>query len=610
MAIQTKKNIKKKANRNFLAKDFDAFRSELLRNARIFFPDKISDFSEPSVGGLFLDMAATVGDSLSFYLDHSFRELDPLRAVEPDNILTHMRNAGLQPIGASPASVILDVIITVKAELVNNVYVPKLSSLPIILEGTSFNSEGGVNFIITEDLDFSKKDPMGNFVAKHSIRSSQNGIPQDFNVTMSVLAVSGDETTEDFVFDAHVPFATRTLSNSNVSTILSVVDSENNEYYQVESLTQDNVFSAVENRSADFDLVSHNLEIMPAPRRFVVNVSTSTRSTTLRFGSGDAEIFDDDILPDPSDLSLELFGRKTFSRFSIDPNSLLKTQTLGISPSNTTLTVKYRHGGGIGHNVSSNTINDLNTLRIEFRNKPDPEEALDVRNSVRSNNKNAALGGAEAPNVESMRDLITTGRNSQMRIVSRQDLLARIHTLPSKFGRVFRAAIEPNPENHLSSILYICSLDADSKISLSPDSLKKNLSTYLNEYRLISDAVDILDARVYNFAIEYEIVIKNGVDRTQVLNIANSEIAEALDRKYFQIGQPLIEDDIVNVLLNVKDVISIKEITFSSRSGNFENREYSPTVWNKQPVTRIHSATSGAIFELRYPEFDIVGAAS
>ena len=260
--------------------------------------------------------------------------------------------------------------------------------------------------------------------------------------------------------------------------------------------------------------------------------------------------------------------------------------------------------------MASNTINDLSTLRIEFRNNPGPEEALDVRNSVRSNNPNAALGGAEAPNVESMRDLITTGRNSQMRIVSRQDLLARIHTLPSKFGRVFRAAIEPNPENHLSSILYICSLDADSQISLSPDSLKKNLSTYLNEYRLISDAVDILDARVYNFAIEYEIVIKNGVDRTQVLNLANSEIAKALDRKYFQIGQPLIEDDVVNVLLNVKDVISIKEITFSSRSGNFENREYSPTVWNKQPATRIHSATSGAIFELRYPEFDIVGAAS
>ena len=167
MAIQTKKNIKKKSDRNFLAKDFDAFRAELLMNARIFFPDKIQDFSEPSVGGLLLDMAATVGDSLSFYLDLSFRELDPLRAIEPGNILNHMKNAGIKPSGSSPASVNLSVTIVVKSELINGEYYPKYSSLPIILAGTSFLSSSGVNFITTEDLDFAKKDPRGKFFASY-----------------------------------------------------------------------------------------------------------------------------------------------------------------------------------------------------------------------------------------------------------------------------------------------------------------------------------------------------------------------------------------------------------------------------------------------------------
>lgn len=612
MAINSKKNVKKRTNRNFFAKDFDSFRSELLNEARTFFPTKINDFSEPSVAGLFLDMASTVGDALTFYLDHSFNELDPIKAVEPNNILAHMRNAGLDVVGASPASVVLTVSITAPAENINGDFFPKLSSLPMILSGTSFTSTSGVNFVTTEDLDFSKKNPAGNFIANYSVRNTTaGGQPESFDISMDVVAVSGENAEESFDLGSHAPFKSLELSNASVSTIISVKDSEGDEYYEVESLSQDNVFVSVDNNRGDSDLVSKNLELMPAPKRFITRTDISTRKTTLVFGSGDAEIFDDDILPDPSEVSLELFGKESMERFSIDPKSLLRTQTLGVSPSNTTLKIRYRHGGSLLDNVPAASIKNINNLRIEFRNSPSPSEALSVRQSVRSNNELAAKGGSDAPSLAAMKTRIPVARNSQMRIVTREDLLARIYTLPSRFGRVYRAAFEKNRSNPLAGLLFICSLSAEGNITTSPDSLKLNLSRYLNEYRLISDAMDILDAKVINFGVKYEIMVANDADRISVVNSINSRIAESMSRGVFQIGQPIIFDDISNIIINFPDVLSLVSLRIVPRVGNIEGREYSDATFPFEESTKygILRGPLGSIFELKFPQFDISGNA-
>ena len=132
-----KKQIRKEQNRTFTARDFESTRSQLLDTARTYFPDKIQDFSEPSVGGMLLDFVSTVGDSLSYYLDHSFRELDPSRAVEPENIITHIRNAGVEVTGASPSTVALTFSFKVPSEIVNGTYLPKYSAMP------SFSQSGG-----------------------------------------------------------------------------------------------------------------------------------------------------------------------------------------------------------------------------------------------------------------------------------------------------------------------------------------------------------------------------------------------------------------------------------------------------------------------------------
>ena len=285
-----KKKLKKEQNRTFTARDFESIRSQLLDTARTYFPNKIQDFSEASVGGMFLDFVATVGDSLSFYLDHAFRELDPIRAVEPENILMHLRNAGVNIVGASPASVELQFTMTVPAEflLSKKSFLPKRSALPVILAGTAASSFSGTSFATVDDLDFAEQDEDGNFLADFVILSTNDlGQPTFFKVSRTVTAVSGIITNETIsIGNAFVPFREITLAEKSITAILSIMDAESNTYYEVTSLSEDTVFLKVKNKSADLPKVPHHIKLIPAPYRFQKRYDPTTQLTTIRFGGG------------------------------------------------------------------------------------------------------------------------------------------------------------------------------------------------------------------------------------------------------------------------------------------------------------------------------------
>ncbi len=614
MSKKIKNRIKAQSQRTYLAKDFESLRQDLIRHAKVFFPDKIRDFSEPSLAGLLVDVAASVGDTMSFYLDHQFRELDPFTAVEFSNIENHIRNSGLKIPGASPASTEVEFTLICPAELSSDgIYQPKFSALPTILSTTRCESQNGVRFIPVHDLDFSEKDLNGNYVANYTTSKTEGGVPTQYKVTRSVVVVSGDEAIDTFpLSNAHVPFRQITLGNTDVSDIISVTDTEGNEYYEVDSLSQDTVFVPVDNTNRDdFDLVPKTLEIISAPRRFVTRTSSATRTTTLRFGSGNAAALDDDIVPDPSDLAIKLFGKKSFPRFSIDPQSLIDTQTLGMSPRGTTITVRYRFGGGLKHNVDVGTIIQIPTLSLEFRNSPDAEDALFVRQNITVNNPVAGSGGANTPTLDFLRSMIIPARNSQQRIVTREDLLARVYTLPAEFGRVFRIGLSDNPENPLALQMHIICLDRIGQLAVAPDSLKDNLSTYLNEFRLISDAIDVLDSPVVNFHVTYEVFVDKKSNKQSVLQNINRRIADSMNRRLIQIDQPIIIDDIVNIIINTPNVISLVDLQIGERVGVIEDREYSNFTFPFEESIKngILRGPIGSIFELKFPEKDITGFA-
>ena len=617
MPQNIKKKIRKSRSRSYLAKDFDSFKAELHRYAKIYFPEQIQDFSEASLGGLLLEMAAYVGDSLSFYLDHQFNELFSSTAIENKNILKHIREAGVPVTTASPATVVVNFFVDVFAETnpATGVTKPRLSNLPMIKRDTAVESAGGVKFYLTEDLDFSLTDKAGNLKASQEVLEvTSQYVPIRFRLMLPGVCVSGKLITEAFnIPNNHIPFREILLAQTNVSSVLGVQDDDGNQYYEVDALTQDIVFTQTDVSRDVFDEKLYDLAVTPAPRRFLRIVNPMSKITTLRFGSGNADTLDDDIIPDPSALALPLYGKKTFSRFVIDPNSLLSAQTLGVAPLDTTLSITYLHGGGLSHNISANSINSISTSFLTFPRRLAATEADVIRGSLHVNNPEAAGGGLEAPTLEELKFKVASVRQMQSRIVSAPDLIARVYTLPAKFGRAFRVAVQPNPSNPLAATMFIICKDSEDNLAVAPDVLKMNLSNYLNEFRLISDAIDMVDARVINFGVEFSVIVDIRSNPSMVVQQITSRLNEMLKVDNFQINQPINTSDIVNMIINNEGVVSMASFPkIFSRIGDIDGRKYSTSNFNPlaNTVKGLILPPPGGIFELKFPDFDIVGNAS
>ena len=600
-------------NRTYLARDFDSFRADLLRYSRTYFGDKIQDFSEASVGGLFLDMAATVADSMSFYMDHQFRELGWSTAIEIDNVSRMLQEAGVKASGASPSSVTVTIFLEVPSKLVNGNYVPDPDALPRILQSTILASSSGISFATTEDIDFAETDRLGNLRATYvvgDVNSSNN--PISFILKRDVVCTSGNVVTETFTIgNSPSPFFTLTLNNTDVSTIMSVIDAEGNEYYEVQALSQDTIFRTFPNLSSDSEEVSRSMDVIPAPRRFVTISTPSTRTTSLQFGGGTALTTEDDAIPDPETLAIPLYGKTTLSRFSLDPNSLLQTKTLGILPSSTTLSVTYRYGGGLSHNVASKTIRAVQLLRIQFPDASTSTVAANVRASMDVRNDFPARGGDNALTLEQLRSQIPSARSRQDRIVTKEDLVARVYTLPSRLGRVYRAGVRPNPNNPLSSQLYVCTKDVNGHLTTATDTLKKNLRTYLNEFRLINDAIDILDARVINFRVRFSIIVNPNANKPLVLQSVINSLVGIMTVNNFQIDQPILISDIQSAIINSASVLSLVDLKIENVAVIAQGRTYSVNSMNvgQSTVRGAVYGPPGSIFELKYPNYDIIGSA-
>ena len=611
MIAKGKQNLLKSVRqRRYLNKDFQSLRADLFEYARTYYADRINDFSEASMGGLLLDFAAYVGDVTSFYLDHQFSELDPATAVEDINIERALRAAGVDITGAAPAVVEMVFFIEVPGLISTEGFGPNPHYLPVIKENTVVVANNGVEFTLTEDLDFSTTGTSGDLVADIVIgQTDSNNQPISFVLSLTGVCVSGKIANDIFNVEGFVPFRRLGLTKASVSEILSVKDGNGNKYYEVDSLAQDVVYRGILNKNEDNQLVEDNLEVLPAPYRFITQTSLATRTTTLIFGGGRADSLEDDIIPDPSDFAIPLYGKKVFSRFSLDPNRLLDTPTLGTAQSDTAVTVSYRYGGGLSHNVEAEAINTLSTLLMQFPDTALAGLASAVRTSTDVINPEGASGGDNALTSDELKGLIQSARNAQSRIVTKSDLLARVYTMPSNFGRVFRAGIRAAPNNPLTSQLFIIGRNSKGQLALTQDSLKKNLKIYLNQFRLISDAIDILDSAVINIGINFEIIVDVSLDKQQVLQAVLIKIKNYFGTKNFNIDQPIVLSDVVSTIYNNDGVVAVNELQIQNITGELSDRTYSNVAFNVKTNTykKIIIPPPGSIFEVKFPNSDIQG---
>ena len=492
MSININKKLKnKKGNRLFANKSFADFRNELLQHANLYFNNVNTDFSETSLGGMFLDFASLVGESTSFYIDQQLNEINYETAVLDSSIQKHLRRAGINTGFSSSSSVKVSFFIEVNVDFSNSntsEYTPEKEYLPIIKKGTTLKSESGIDFILEEDINF-------NFGYEINFGEvDNNGDPLTLILSKEGTCSSGNITEEVFLMpDEDDNFLSITLEQENITEIISVYDEDSNEYYKVEYLTQDTVYKSTETNANEI------LEVKLAPYRFIEEKDNVSLLTTLRFGNGDNRSLKDDVLVNLEDFSLPIRGKNYIERFSLDPSKLLNNNTLGVSPKGKTLIIKYRYGGGLSHNVPEETINDINNLLITFpnvdsTNSANEIEIASIRDSISIINFEDAVGGSEPISLQELKSQIPNFLKMQSRIVSKEDLLARIYTMPNNFGKIHKVFVKNNESFKGSTDIFILTKDNNNKLLQAPDSLKLNLIAHifhLHVFLLLTPNLDL-----------------------------------------------------------------------------------------------------------------------
>ncbi len=605
----------------YLNKDFNSFKNQLMEFAEVYFPNNFNDFSEGNPGMMFLEMAAYVGDVLSFYTDTQLRESFLTLAQEKENLYNLAYAMGYKPKATSAASVDLEIFQLIPALGSDFNYAPDYNFALKIDENSSFKSTEGPIFYINNQVDFSYSSSFSP--TDVSIYSYNGTNPEYYLLKKSTKAISGERKTQTFTIGAPEQFKTLTLFDSDIISIESVIDSEGNEYYEVPYLAQDTIFEEIENTGAnDSELKQYNqqtpylLKLKRSSRRFISRFKTNNE-LEIQFGAGTSDKADEEIIPNPDNIGLGIKDGRSSLNQAYDPSNFLYTKTYGQAPSNTALTITYLVGGGLSANVSSNTITKVNTLFAT--NKPNKFDKF-IRSSVASTNKEAAKGGGAGDSIEDIRLNTMANFSAQQRAVTKEDYLIRTLSLPPKLGRIAKAYIIQDdqssplltePEripNPLALNLYTLGYNSSKQLTTLNTATKTNLATYLEQYRMLTDAINIKDAFIINFGLNFEIITLKNYNNQEVLLQCISELKTYFNIDRWQVNQPIIISEISNLIGSVIGVQSIESISLFNLNGT--SNGYSQYKYDFGSATKggiIYPSLDSSIFELKYPNTDING---
>lgn len=601
----------------YLNKDFVGFKRDLIKFSQAHASGVLQDFNESSPGMLVLELQSYIGDVLAYYLDNNFLELrqDTQRQVE--NTVAFAKSLGYRPQGKRAAGGRETFFIEVPSTTIGGQVVPDDTYSPILRKGSQVQGPNGQYFETLDDLIFSASSPDYPRMVTGSQFDQTTGLPTYFAIRKDVDVVAGQTITETFTLTDFQQFREIQLSNQDVIEVISVFDSAGNEWTEVDYLAQDTVFDADLNSDpSDSSVVPYVLKLVSVPRRFITDRDPTTALTSIIFGSGDGQQFDDELVPNLADLALPLAGRRTFSSYAIDPQNFLKTRSLGLSPYSTTLTVTYRVGGGPQTNVPPNSVRSPTNIVLDFTTTGlDPVKQAAVMNSVECTNVARMIGGGPEETIAEIKANSAAFFAAQNRVVTREDFMARILSIPAKFGKPDKVYIKRNTINPLALDIHILARDANNHLTFATTNLKNNIKAYLTPHRMITDGINILDGKIINLRVKFGIVVSPKLNRSEVLAKCLSTVADYFDIDGQQIGHPIVVSELAAEIQAVQGVISIYELVFTNVIGNAPlpgsqiTLPYSTTRFdvshNRQ--NEIIYCPQDSIFEVKYPMVDIMG---
>jgi hypothetical protein len=523
---------------------------------------------------------------------------------------------GYKPKISTAAQVTIDLYQQLPAKQVGSEYVPDYDYALNILENSTVTSQNGVSFLIQDKVDFSissSQDP-----TEVSVYQIAGNIPQYFLLKKSRNAISSNITTQTFNFTLPEPFVTVNLTANNFLQILDVTDSDGNKWYEVDHLGQEMALDSIKNTNindpnAGTD-AAYLLRLKKVQRRFATRV-ISPSTIQLQFGAGSPDNVDEEITPNANNVGIGLPFTKDKLTVAYSPVNFLYTGTYGISPSNTTLTVRYLNGGGVGSNILANTLTNISTSNVKFNNTNlNATTANYVFNSLASNNPLAASGGKAGDTIEEIRQNSLALVASQKRSVTADDYLIRALSMPSNYGAVSKAYIEQPKltDNQVSTIetlnLYILTQNSNGQLDYAGNALKNNLRTYLSQYRIIGDNIEIRDAFIINIGVDFEIIVLPEYNNSEVLLNCITALQDYFLISKWQLNQPILLRDLYILLDKIAGVQTIKSISISNKAGTssgYSQYAYDITAATQNQV--IYPSLDPSIFEVRYPNSDIKG---
>jgi len=591
---------------DYTARDFATIKEGLIDHAKRYYPETFKDFDQAGFGSLMLDTVAYIGDVLSFYTDYQTNETFLETALEQESILKIGKQMGYRYKASGVSTGLVEVYIEIPA---NSDGTPNTNYLPIMKRGSTFNSIDGGTFTLTDDINFND-DNVDILLSKVN---ESTGVPTFYVLRKAGEVVSGTEQTEVVLVEEFEAFRKEKIADDvdgEIIEILSVFDTEGNEYFEVDSLSQDIVYKAFANKDSNTNsLVPNILKPLIVPRRFTVEAN-SIGEVYLQFGGGsDSDVLNDEI-SDPSSVALQQRGKSYISSTYFDPNVLAYNDKLGIGPSNTTLEITYLVNNEEVANASVNAVNQVASAILEFNDEEtlDASIVADIRAGVEVDNEVAIVGDIEAPTIEELRQRVIGAYSIQNRAVTREDYIYLSYAMPSSLGAVKRANAARDPDSQKRNLnLYVLSEDTSGNFSSASSVLKNNLRTWLSRYKMINDTVDIFDAKIVNLGINFSVLAEEDANKYDVLQLCVDKLTTDLTQRKFDIGENFNIIEIYKSLKELEEVVDVLDVEIVSKFGSPYTDLFLSIDEALTSDGRVVVCPDNAVFEIKFPESDIKG---
>ena len=607
----------------YLNKDFSSFKSSLVEYAKAYFPNSYNDFSTSSPGTMFIDMAAYVGDVLSFYLDNQVQENFLEYAKQINNLYTLAYMFGYRPKVTSAATTTIDVYQQIPAS--GSSYAPDWNYAMTIAEGLQVRSNINTSnyFYCPNKVNFSLSSSIDP--TDVSVYTLSGGNPNTYLLKKSTQALSGQVKTTTVNFGAAERFPVRSIQDSNIIEILSAYDSNGNRWYEVPYLAQEYILNPVANTSTlypqlyqEANEVPYILERLPAPNRFVSRFTTDS-VLELEFGAGIQAV--SGTIPNPFNVGIGTVNGIDLLNTAYDPTNFVVNDSYGVAPSNTTLTINYLVGGGASANVNTNELTNVVTSSVSFAGTTNSGTAGNILASLATNNAVQATGGGDGDTVDTLKYNTLAAFPSQMRAVTQQDYLGIVLGMPPKFGQVAKAYVtkdtatfaqylvgEPGERDPLATSIYLLSYNSDGTFTTPGTALTRNIQTYLADYRMLTDTIILKPAYIINIKVNFDVVVRPSFTSREVIGACLLTLKAYFNRNSWQMNQPIILSDIYSMLDQVAGVQTVQRVAITDIAGT--NSGYSQYSYDISAATLngvIYPSLDPSIFEVKYPDVDIQG---